>query len=98
MDELDGKNISDQHRKEVAQKVIHELSNLTDLDKMNEEERENGVKQQILNDTVQILQKIVHLNISDSSVDILPPANNILDGRNKKSWRMMKVSERNGML
>jgi hypothetical protein len=53
---------------------------------------ENGVKQQDLNDTVIILQTIVDLNISDSNLNILGPANNILDSRNTKSWRNMKVS------
>jgi hypothetical protein len=72
----------------VAQKIINRLSNLTDLDKMDE----NGVKQQDLNDTVLILQTIVDLNISDSNLNILGPANNILDSRNTKSWRNMKVS------
>ena len=65
---------------------------MTDLDKMNEEERENGIEQQVLKDTVTILQKIVYLNISDSSIDILGPANNILDSRNTKSWKNMTVS------
>ncbi len=60
---------------------------------MDKEERENGIKQQGLNDTVRILQKIVRLNISDSSIDILGPANNILDSRNAKSWKNMTVSE-----
>jgi hypothetical protein len=43
------------------------------------------MKQQDLNDTVRILQKIVDLNI-------LVPASNILDSRNTKSWRNMKAS------
>ncbi len=59
---------------------------------MNEEERENGIEQQVLSDTVRILQKIVDFNISDSSIDILGPANNILDIRNTKSWKNMTVS------
>ena len=61
---------------------------------MNQNERENGLEQQTLNDTVQILENIVHLNISDNSIDVLTPANNIFDGRNKKSWRKMKVRKR----
>ena len=93
IDELDRKHISDERRKEVAQKGINQLLNLTDLNKMDKEERENGIKQQVLNDTVRILQKIVDLNISDSSVNILGPANNILDSRNTKSWKNMTVSE-----
>jgi hypothetical protein len=64
------------------------LSNLTDLDKMDE----NRVKQQDLNAIVRILQKIVDLNLSDSNLNILGPASNILDSRNTKSWRNMTVS------
>jgi hypothetical protein len=59
---------------------------------MNEEERGNGMKQQDLNDTVRILQKIINSNISKGSLNILGPANNILDSRNTKSWRNMTVS------
>ena len=61
---------------------------------MNKDRRQNGLKQQNINDTVKILQKIVNdLNISDSSLDILAPANNILDSRNKKTWRNMEVKK-----
>jgi hypothetical protein len=59
---------------------------------MNEEERGNEMKQQDLNDTVRILQKIINSNISKGSLNILGPANNILDSRNTKSWRNMTVS------
>lgn len=59
---------------------------------MDKGRRQNGLKQQDLNDTVEILQKIVDFNISDSSFDILPPANNILDSRNTKAWRSITVS------
>ena len=59
---------------------------------MDEGRRQNGLTQQDLNDTVEILQKIVDFNISDSSFDILPPASNILDSRNTKAWRSIKVS------
>ena len=60
---------------------------------MNKDRRQNGLKQQSINDTVKILQKIVNLSISDSSLDILAPANNILDSRNKKTWRNMEVKK-----
>ena len=60
---------------------------------MNKDRRQNGLKQQDINDTVKILQTIVNLNISDSSLDILAPANNILDSRNKKTWRNMEVKK-----
>ncbi|CAB3980610.1 adhesion G- coupled receptor D1-like [Paramuricea clavata] len=89
VDELHRKNISNERRKEVAQIIINRLLNLTDLDKMDE----NGVKQQVLNDTVTILQTIVDLNISDSNLNILDPANNILDSRNTKSWRNMCMKD-----
>ena len=59
---------------------------------MDKTERKYGIKPQNLNDTVRILQKIVKLNITAGSLDILAPANNILDSRNEKSWRNMTVS------
>jgi hypothetical protein len=90
INELDRiKNISE--REKAARKIIDQLLNFTNLDKMNEEERGNEMKQQDLNDTVRILQKIIHSNISNS-LNILGPANNILYSRNTKSWRNMTVS------
>ncbi len=59
---------------------------------MDEEEQKNGIKPQNLNDTVKILQKIVNLNITAGNLNILEPANNILDSRNTKSWRNITVS------
>lgn len=53
--------------------------------------KENGLTQQDLNDTARILQKIVQLNISSHSLNILGPVNNILDSRNKMTWGNMKV-------
>ena len=70
---------------ESVQNIITKLSNETDLNNMNE------MQQQDLIETVEILQMIVDLNISDSSLDIMAPANNILDSRNKKSWKNMEV-------
>ena len=88
MAELNRQNISDKDRKEVAQKVINKLVNFTNRNRMSKE----GIKQQDLIDTVQILQNIVNLSIFDSNIDILAPANNLLDARNTKSWRNMKAS------
>ena len=59
---------------------------------MNETERENGIKPQSINNTVRILKRIVDLNISAGSLNILDPANNILDERNVKSWQNLTVS------
>ena len=59
---------------------------------MNDTERENGIKPQIIYDTVRMLKKIVDLNITAGSLNILGPANNILDGRNEKSWQNLTVS------
>ena len=59
---------------------------------MDGTEQKNGIKLQNLNDTVRILHEIVNLNITAGSLNILAPANNILDSRNKKSWRNMTVS------
>ena len=70
---------------ESVQNIITKLSNETDLNNMNE------MQQQDLIETVEILQMIVDLNISDCSFDIMAPANNILDSRNKKSWKNMEV-------
>ena len=85
VEELDRKNIST----EAVQNIITKLSNLTDLD--NEKQQEKRIKQQDLIKTVEILQKIVDLNISDGNLDILAPASNILDSRNRKSWKNMEV-------
>ena len=76
---------------ESVQNIITKLSNETDLNNMNEMQQKNGLDQQDLIETVEILQMIVDLNISDSSLDIMAPANNILDSRNKKSWKNMEV-------
>ena len=65
---------------------------MTNLDLMDKGRQQNGLKQQDLNDTVEILQKIVNLNTYDTSFNILPPANNILDSRNTKAWRSITVS------
>ena len=77
------------NRKQRAEKIINELSNVVDLDKMGKYERENGVPEQVISDTVKILHIIVNLNISD--VNILAPANKILDKRNRKSWNNLTV-------
>ena len=50
------------------------------------------MSEQNLTTVVGILQKIVNLNILDKNLDILGPANNILDPRNGFSWRTMNVS------
>ena len=76
---------------ESVQNIITKLSNETDLNNMNEMQQKNGLDQQDLIETVEILQMIVDLNISDSSLDIMAPANNILDSRNKISWKNMEV-------
>lgn len=88
MDELYSKSLSNEVRKERAQKIISHLTELTDLDKVGP----NGADKQILSDTVKILKKIVNLNISDGNLTILNPASNILDERNGKSWRNISVS------
>ncbi|XP_028410398.1 adhesion G protein-coupled receptor L3-like [Dendronephthya gigantea] len=84
VDELYNKKLSDEVRREGAQKIIKDLTELTDLDKVAG--GENGADKQILSNTVEILRKIVNLNISDGSLKILEPASNILDERNDKSW------------
>ncbi|XP_028410387.1 CD97 antigen-like [Dendronephthya gigantea] len=73
--------------KQAAEKIINDLSYLTDPDindiKGNVTENKSAT---ILTDTVRILQKIVDLNISDSSLDLLRPASNILDRRYTETW------------
>ncbi|XP_028400849.1 adhesion G protein-coupled receptor E1-like [Dendronephthya gigantea] len=85
VDELYGMNLT--ARKKSAQIIIKELSNITNVN------NENGVKvimnPNFLSRTVAILQKVVGLNISDGSVNILGPASNILDEVNRKYWRNM---------
>ncbi|XP_028410418.1 adhesion G protein-coupled receptor E2-like isoform X2 [Dendronephthya gigantea] len=84
-DELNNKNRSTW--KLAAEKIINDLFYLTDLDinhgKGNGTEKKSAA---ILTDTVRILQKIVDLNISDSSLDLLGPASNILDRRYTETW------------
>ncbi|CAB4031467.1 RNA-directed DNA polymerase from mobile element jockey, partial [Paramuricea clavata] len=87
VDDLYRENVSDEDRKKVAKEVIDDLLNLTNLDKMDKEQRENGIDPQNITIIARILQQIVHLNISDDNLNILGPASNILDIRNTKSWR-----------
>jgi hypothetical protein len=92
VNDLYRKNVSDEVRKKVAKEVIDDLLNVTNLDKMDKEQRENGIDPQNITIIARILQQIVHLNISDNNLNILGPASNILDIRNTKSWRNMTVS------
>ncbi len=66
----------------TVQKIIENLSDLTDV----------GINPRNLSRTVKMLKNIVKLNITASSYNILRPANNILDSRNKKSWQNFTVS------
>jgi hypothetical protein len=84
-------NKTGEARKQAAQNIINQLSNKTDLGK-DVKQPKTEIKQQVLNDTVSILQTIVNLNIPDSNLNILGPASNILDSRNTKSWTNMNVS------
>jgi hypothetical protein len=59
---------------------------------MNEKERENGLSSLNISETVRLLERIVDLNVTAGSLNILGPANNILDGRNEKSWQNLTVS------
>ncbi|XP_028400846.1 fibrillin-3-like [Dendronephthya gigantea] len=85
VDELYKKNATARERS--AQNIIQELSNLTGRYPGNEKEEMLG--SEYLYGTVKIIQKIVNLNISDDCFNILGPANNILDDRNRESWRNM---------
>ncbi len=77
-------------REKAVQKIIEKLSDLTDVDKMDK--GDSGINPRNLSRTVAILKNIVKLNIAASSYNILRPANNILDSRNKKSWQNLTVS------
>ncbi len=79
-----------QAREKAVQKIIEKLSDLTDVDKMDK--GDSGINPRNLSRTVAILKNIVKLNIAASSYNILRPANNILDSRNKKSWQNLTVS------
>jgi hypothetical protein len=59
---------------------------------MNEEKRESGLSPLNISETVRLLERIVDLNVTAGSLNILGPANNILDGRNEKSWQNLTVS------
>ncbi|XP_028412665.1 adhesion G protein-coupled receptor L1-like [Dendronephthya gigantea] len=82
VDRLFEKNITTQ--RSCAPIIIDELSKITAY-----EDQEEVLDQETLTETVEILQKIVDFNISDDSINIMVPANNILDVRYEKSWRNM---------
>ena len=84
MDKLYSDTISGALRTKIAKRIIRELSNITYLEMTNA--GKNG-RENILVDTVTILQKIVNLNISDSSLNVLEPANNILHSMYANMWR-----------
>ena len=88
MNELYEKNST--ARKRCARNIIQELINLTDRDTGNK--KQEMLSPEYLHGTVEILRKIVYLNISDGSFNVLGPANNILDKRNGKSWENMTAS------
>ncbi|XP_028412671.1 adhesion G protein-coupled receptor E1-like [Dendronephthya gigantea] len=71
-------------RRSCAPIIIDELSKITAY-----EDQEEVLDQKILSQTVEILQKIVDFNIADDIMNIMVPANNILDVRHEKSWRNM---------
>ncbi|XP_028410421.1 CD97 antigen-like [Dendronephthya gigantea] len=87
--ELYNKGISFEARKRAAQNIVDELSYLTRQD-LNNGGKNGTARQQNITNTVRILQNIVDLNISDSSLNILGPASNILNSRNTESWRKIK--------
>ncbi|XP_028410340.1 adhesion G protein-coupled receptor E2-like isoform X3 [Dendronephthya gigantea] len=88
LNELHRENKSEEERKKGAQEIINDLACLTNLDSVGVEP--NGTNQQNLPQAVEILQRLVSLNISDKNFDLLRPANNILDPRNAISWSSMK--------
>ena len=59
---------------------------------MDEKKRKKGINSKDLSGTVRILRTIVELNVTATNLNILGPANNILDGRNIKSWQNLTVS------
>ena len=66
--------------------------NVTDVRRMDEKEQKKGINSKDLGGIVRILKTIVDLNIIAGNLNILGPANNILDGRNVKSWKNLTVS------
>ncbi|XP_028402491.1 adhesion G protein-coupled receptor L3-like [Dendronephthya gigantea] len=87
-DKLYSNTISEASRKKMAKRIIHQLSNITYLEITNGGGNER--KESVLVYTVTILQKIVDLNISDSSLDVLEPANYVLHSSYANSWRQVK--------
>ncbi|XP_028412672.1 CD97 antigen-like [Dendronephthya gigantea] len=82
VDRLFEKNITT--KRSCAPIIIDELSKITAY-----EDQEEMLDQEILIQTVEILLKIVDFNIADDIMNIMVPANNILDVRYEKSWRNM---------
>ncbi|XP_028410420.1 CD97 antigen-like [Dendronephthya gigantea] len=91
VDILSDEDTTEEERREGARKIVDELSKLTNLGEGYG--RQTAIDQEILTETVVILQKIVHLNISDENLNILSPASNILDIRNEKIWKNMTDGE-----
>ena len=84
--------MSGQEQEKRAQKIINKLTNFTDFRRMDEKKRKKGINSKDLSGTVRILRTIVDLNVTATNLSILGPANNILDGRNIKSWQNLTVS------
>ena len=81
------KSMSGKDQEKIAQMIIDELTNFTDFRGMDKKARKKGINSKDLGGAVRILKKIVDLNITARNLNILGPANNILDGRNVKSWK-----------
>ena len=85
--ELNDANKTDEEKLRSVKGIINQLSSVTNLDK----DQTENINPKILIDSVNLIQKIVNLNIPNGNYDILPPVSNLLDNRNAKSWTNLTV-------
>ena len=78
-------------KSKAAKDVISKLTDITDLDHFDHHQDQKGLDENELVYSVKIIQLIIQLNISNASLNILQPASNILDLKNKKTFGIVKV-------
>lgn len=84
-------NVNYAERRKEAENTISQLSDITDLDYANKQPGGKRLNESDLVYSVKVLRNIIKLNISNSSLNIIQPASNILDPRNKRTWDSVKV-------
>ena len=87
VNEFNDANKTDEEKLQSVKEIINQLTNVTNLDK----DQTDDINPKILIDSVNLIQKIINLNISNGTYNILPPVSNLLDSRNTKSWKNLTV-------